>query len=286
MQREVLTSLQPKVGVTLGGRYLLTSSLGRGAMATVYVAQDTHADQRVVVKILHPNLLSHAEVVARFEREVRATRQIRHPHLVRALGQSSPEEACRYFVLEYLKGPTLEHYIRETAPIPEADLLTIALGLTRGLSALHGRQLVHRDLKPANVILVGGEIGRAKVLDFGLALDTEAVRMTSANMRIGTPSYMAPEYIEHNLCDIRSDLYSLGGVLFEMATGKKIFEGTGRAMLLMQLSDERPMVSDHVSGVYRPELEQLIRQLIDRDPDQRPRDTREVERRLGELLSA
>lgn len=253
-------------------------------MATVYVAQDTRTDERVVVKILHPNLLSHAEVVARFEREVRATRQIRHPHLVRALGQSSSEEPCRYFVLEYLEGPTLERYIRETAPVPEPDLLTIALGLTRGLSALHGRQLVHRDLKPSNVILVGGQIDRAKVLDFGLALDTEAVRMTSANMRIGTPSYMAPEYIEHNVCDVRSDLYSLGGVLFEMATGHKIFEGVGRAMLMMQLSDDRPTVSDHVPGMYRPELEQLIRRLIDRDPNRRPRDTREVEQRLSEVL--
>lgn len=252
-------------------------------MATVYVAQDEKTGERVVVKVLHPNLLTHPEIVERFKREIRATRQIRHPHLVRSIGQSTEDEGCRYFVLEFLKGPTLEHFIQRHAPIPEATLLVVALGLTRGLQALHKRQLVHRDLKPSNVILVEGQIERVKVLDFGLALDTEAVRVTSANMRIGTPSYMAPEYIENNTCHVRSDLYSLGAVLFEMATGRRMFEGTGRAMLLQQLSEERPTLSDHAPGQFSMELERLIRRLIDRDPEQRPLDTEEVERTLVDI---
>jgi serine/threonine protein kinase len=249
-------------------------------MATVYVAQDEKTDERVVVKVLHPNLLTHPEIVERFKREMRATRQIRHPHLVRSIGQSTEEEACRYFVLEFLKGPTLQHFIQQHAPLPESSLLVVALGITRGLRALHKRQLVHRDLKPANVILVEGQIERVKVLDFGLALDTEAVRVTSANIRIGTPSYMAPEYIESNVSHVRSDLYSLGAVLFEMATGRRMFEGTGRAMLLHQLSEERPMLSDHVPGLFSADLERLIRRLVDRDPEQRPLHTEEVERLL------
>lgn len=266
----------PRVGSTVDQRYRLVAALGRGGMAAVYVAIDQVTDQRVALKMLHPNLLDNAEVLGRFEREARATMRVSHPNLVKAFGHGEYGGGFRYIVLEFLEGPTLEDYAHERAPLPTSEVLQIGRSVAAALGALHKRGVIHRDLKPSNIILQGGDPGAVKVFDLGLALHSSLTRMTSVGMRIGTPSFMAPEYIEESRCDARSDLYSLGAILFELASGTRVFEGTGRELLFQQVETEAPLLEERVPGLHPPRLSDVLSQLLRKDPHERPQNAQDV----------
>jgi serine/threonine-protein kinase len=245
-------------------------------MAAVYVAIDQVSNQRLALKILHPNLLDNAEVLGRFEREARATMRIKHPNLVQAFGHGEHGEGFRYMVLEFLEGPTLEDYAHERGPLPTSEVVQIGSAVAAALGELHKRGVIHRDLKPSNIILQGGDPGAVKVFDLGLALHSSLTRVTSVGMRIGTPAFMAPEYIEESRCDARSDLYSLGAILFELASGTRVFQGSGRDVLFQQVETEAPLLEERASGLHPDGLSVLLGRMLRKDPHERPQHAQEV----------
>ncbi|MDP9188425.1 MAG: protein kinase, partial [Actinomycetota bacterium] len=199
----------------LSGRYRLGGKLGSGGMSTVYLAQDEVLDRPVAVKVLHREISEEADQLERFRREARAAARLSHPNLVSVI-DAGEDEGRPYIVFEYVEGVTLKQRIQEgEMPVDEAIAYAIEIG--RGLIAAHGRKLIHRDVKPQNVLI--DTDGRAKVTDFGIARSLEGEGMTATGRGLGTTDYVSPEQAMGEDADERSDVYSLGVVLYEMLSG-------------------------------------------------------------------
>ncbi|HET7747472.1 MAG TPA: serine/threonine-protein kinase, partial [Vicinamibacteria bacterium] len=231
-------TLQP--GARLGP-YEIGASLGAGGMGEVYRARDTRLDRTVAIKVLPAALSSDPDRRARFEREARAISALSHPHIC-ALFDVGRQDETDYLVLEYVEGQTLAERIAK-GPLPIEQVLRHGFEIADALDKAHRQGIVHRDLKPGNVMLTKSG---AKLLDFGLArltaldkgdptvsaLPTQEKSLTDAGTVLGTFQYMSPEQLEGKPADARSDIWALGCVLFEMATGRKAFTGTTQASLI------------------------------------------------------
>ncbi len=212
------------------GPYEIVALKGAGGMGEVYRARDTRLDRTVAVKILTQGVADTPEVRQRFEREARAVSSLNHPHIC-ALYDIGNQDGIEYLVMEYLEGETLAARI-EKGPLPTADLLRYASQIADALDRAHRQGIVHRDLKPGNVMLTKSG---AKLLDFGLAKGGEIFQgdvdssptvsqpLTTKGTIVGTMQYMSPEQLEGKAVDMRSDIFSFGAMLYEMATGKKAF---------------------------------------------------------------
>src|SRR5580698_7191357 len=221
------------------GPYEIQSLLGAGGMGEVYRAKDTRLDRTVAIKVLPQGVGDAPEVRQRFDREARAVSSLNHPHIC-ALYDVGHQSGVDYLVMEYIEGETLAARIAK-GPLPMADLLRYASQIANALDKAHRQGIVHRDLKPGNVMLTKSG---AKLLDFGLAKSGEIVQgdvassptvthaLTAKGMIIGTMQYMSPEQLEGKEADARSDIFSFGSVLYEMATGKKAFETKSQASLI------------------------------------------------------
>ena len=221
------------------GPYEILSLLGAGGMGKVYQARDTRLDRKVAVKVLAPELATDAEFRARFEREAKAISALNHPHIC-ALYDIGREHDTEYLVLELLEGETLAARMQR-GPLPLAQVLRCGIEIADALDMAHGRGIVHRDLKPGNIMLTASG---TKLLDFGLAKHTvgapgQALSMlatapgtgTAQGTLIGTLQYMAPEQVQGAPADARTDIFALGTILYEMATGRRAFEAkTQRAL--------------------------------------------------------
>ena len=206
------------------GNCNVLSPLGRGGMGVVFKAFDTTLHRMVAIKVLSPQLASSPEANRRFLREARAAAAINHPNVVviHAVGEQS---GMPFLVMEFVDGRTLHARIRSGTPFDLASLLRIAAQIADGLAAAHRQGVVHRDIKPRNIMLENG-IERVKITDFGLALAAlDESQITSVNRVVGTPSYMSPEQVQGARVDRRSDLFSLGCVLYTMVTGRSPFQG-------------------------------------------------------------
>jgi serine/threonine-protein kinase len=250
------------VGELLAGRYELRSRLGRGGMAEVFRALDRRLGREVAVKVLAGHLLSDPRSVQRFEREGRTAAALNHPNVVDVYDAAS-EGDTHYLVMELVEGPTLADIIAREAPLPERRALDIAGRIAAALQVAHERGLVHHDVKPGNVLFDTN--GNVKVADFGIA------RAASSDITTiqGTPPYVAPEQARGGRADPRSDVYSLGCVLFEMLTGRPPFAGDGASSVIMQhLERPPPPVSDFRHDIS-PHVEELIRRALEKDPARR-----------------
>ncbi|NMO14778.1 protein kinase [Pyxidicoccus fallax] len=204
-------------GDTLEGKWRLEEPLGAGGMGQVYRARDLALERSVAIKLLHEALCEDPESVARFEREARAMARLEHPHItpIHAVGQ---EGGRPFIVMKHLEGMSLARYLRSLpGPLPVPELLSLARQLCAGLGFIHERGCVHRDIKPGNIFL--SPSGHATLLDFGILFEHRGAEATQSGVRLGTPSYMAPEQARGEPVDGRADLYSLGLVLLEAATG-------------------------------------------------------------------
>ncbi|HET9793259.1 MAG TPA: serine/threonine-protein kinase, partial [Thermoanaerobaculia bacterium] len=232
------------------GPYEILSPLGAGGMGEVYRARDTRLGRDVAVKVLPEHLSGNAEFQQRFEREARAVSQLSHPHIC-SLYDVGHQQGVEYLVMELLEGQMLSDRLTR-GPLPREQVLELGKQIADALDAAHRRSLVHRDLKPGNVMITRSGV---KLLDFGLAktigtrtdeadvtsLPTEADRpLTERGTILGTFQYMAPEQLEGKPADARTDIFALGCVLYEMATGKKAFSGASRASLISSIMTSEP----------------------------------------------
>lgn len=291
-------ALQP--GTRLGP-YEILSSLGAGGMGEVYRARDMRLDRTVAIKVLNAQLTATAEAKARFEREAKVISQLQHPHIC-VLHDVGSENGTDFLVMEFLEGESLADRLRR-GPLPTEQLLKIAIELADALDKAHRAGIIHRDLKPGNVMLTKSG---AKLLDFGLAKPVAASAaagsnpaasvfsaamtktspaslLSTAGAIIGTVQYMAPEQIAGQEADARSDVFAFGSMLYEVATGKRAFEGKTQAAIVGSiLAIEPPSISSLQTGCP-PALERLIGTCLKKDPDERFQTIHDVKLRLVEI---
>ena len=205
-------------GTVLGGRYEVLQLLGRGGMGAVYKAHDKELDRIVALKLIRPDLARNPEMVRRFKQELILARQITHKNVIRIfdLGQS---EGIKFITMDFVEGHDLRALLKEKGKFPPREAVRIMLQICRALEAAHGEHVIHRDLKPQNIMLDGK--GRVYVMDFGIARSVHVPGMTQTGALIGTPEYMSPEQARGENLDQRSDIFSLGVILYEILTGKK-----------------------------------------------------------------
>ena len=249
----------------LSGRYKLLERLGSGGMADVYRAIDHRLRREVAVKVLRP-IDGDPSFAERFRREARHAASIQHPNVaaIYDVGEDGDE---RYIVMELVHGDTLKDVVRRRGPLDEDEALTIAERIAQGLDAAHARGVVHRDLKPQNV-LIGGD-GRPRIVDFGIAKAMGGTALTSTAAVLGTAQYFAPEQAAGGSADHRSDVYSLGVVLFEMVTGKPPFDGANPIEIAMRHVRETPPRPSSWRPGLRRATDEVVLRALEKDPERR-----------------
>ena len=261
-------------GELIDGRYRLAKVVASGGMATIYSAVDTRLDRSVAVKIMHPHLAQDEKFVERFIREAKAAAALSHPNIVSVLDQGWNQGGvpCVFIVMELIEGATLRDYIHEQGSLSVERSLQLLMPVASALAAAHRLGIVHRDIKPEN-ILISNE-GRIKIADFGLARgDLIGTTMTAeSSVILGSVSYLSPEQVQRGVADSRSDVYSLGIVLFECITGQKPFQGDDPVQIAISHVNERVPTPSTLNPSLSPEVDNLVMRATDSNPDKRPKD--------------
>jgi serine/threonine protein kinase len=291
---EITDRRDPLVGHVLDGRYRLRSLLGAGGMGFVYLGEQIGLGREVAVKMLYAERTRDKNSVRRFRREALALAGIHHPCIIGVLEYGDGGGTTPYIVMEKVSGRALDEVILAMGHLAPRHAVHICAELADGLAAAHAKGVVHRDLKPSNVQLEArGEGVAVRILDFGLALLAETYeggstggdRLTRQGVIFGTPEYMSPEQIKGKGADSRSDLYSLGCVLYEVLTGTPPYVGvTNIAVLGMHIEDEPPKLTlpDLDPGLVE-DLDALVHGLLEKDPEKRLGDAARIARRLRDL---
>ncbi len=279
------TERDPLVGQVLAGRYRIDRLLGMGGMGAVYRAEHIHMRKAVALKVLHREMTAMTEVVARFEREAVAAARIEHPNVATATDFGRLDDGAFYLVLEFVEGRSLTTAIEQAKTFPPQRAVHVARQIAEALAAAHAAGVVHRDLKPDNVMLVEreGDKDFAKVLDFGIAKvhsdepSEDQPALTQAGSVFGTPSYMSPEQAKGEHVDARSDLYTLGMIMYEMLSGETAFVAPELiAILTKTLTEEPPPLPESVP----PQLRDLVMKLLRKEPADRIQTAEELAREL------
>ncbi len=277
----------PKPGERLG-RFRIERVLGRGGMGVVYAAADEQLDRRIALKVMAPQLAANPVAKERFLREARTAAQVEHDNIVPIL-EVGEDRGIPFMAMPMLRGRTLDERLAEGTPDLD-EALAIARGTVDGLAAAHDRGLIHRDIKPSNLWLETNDDGtfrRVRLLDFGLARqETDADRVTKSGTILGTPAYMAPEQARGDAVDARADLFSLGCVLYRMATGQNAFRGSDTYSLLTSLAMDRPKAPSELNADIPRPLSDLIMSLLEKDAKRRPANARAVRDRLAAVANA
>ncbi len=276
------------------GPYEVLGALGAGGMGEVYRARDTRLDRTVAIKILPEHLASDPGRLARFEREARTVSGLSHPNIC-ALFDIGDQDGIRYLVLEYLEGQTLADRLVK-GPLPVSEVLKIGADIASALESAHRYGSVHRDLKPANVMLT--KTG-TKLLDFGLAKPSPAMTshpaadkqtlsksLTEEGVIVGTFQYMAPEQLEGKDADARTDIFSLGVLLYEMNTGRNAFSGSSRASIIAAIMSSDPAPMSALQPLSPPALDRLVQNCLAKDPDKRWQTAHDVRLQLEWIRDA
>lgn len=269
----------PLLGKLVDKRYLIERKVARGGMATVYQAMDLRLERPVAIKIMHPHLAEDGDFTKRFIQEARSAARLAHPNIVNVFDQGQ-EENITFIVMEYLPGITLRELLHDFGALTPAQTVDIVRAVLQGLDAAHSAGIVHRDLKPENVLLA--DDGRIKIADFGLARASTHNTATSQAL-LGTIAYLSPELISRGEADLRSDIYALGIMMFEMLTGAQPYQGDQAVTIAYQhQNDIVPPPSTKNSGIPA-QFDELVDWCTRRSPDERPPHARAVLEHLVEV---
>jgi eukaryotic-like serine/threonine-protein kinase len=280
--------LQPeaRIGEVVDGRYRILAHLATGGMASVYRAEHVNNGALAAVKVLHRVLTESEEIAARFRREALAARSIRHPNVVSVWDIGKLADGCIYMVQEYIPGEDLCMLLHREKPLAQARAIKIALQVAHALVSAHAAGVVHRDLKPDNIMLVerAGHPDFVKVVDFGIAKMPvrSGPALTALGSVFGTPEYMAPEQARGTAVDHRTDLYTLGTVLYEMLAGRPPFaDEQFSEVLIGQISKPPPPLAPAIDS----EIAALVMQLLEKDPADRVQTAADLVERLAAILA-
>jgi serine/threonine protein kinase len=280
-------SEDPLIGAILDARYQILKPLGEGGMGTVYSGSQISVKRKVAIKVIHPALSQQRDGAKRFLREARLASRLSGENIVNVIDFGQTVDGLLYLVMELVPGETLGKLVATNGPLSPTRIVAIAVQLCDALAIAHAGGIVHRDLKPNNVIVSTDPLGRdiAKVLDFGLAksiLDDSMTTITGTQSLVGTPTYMSPEQIENSGIDGRTDQYSLGCMLYELATGAPPFvETTIPALFAKHLHDPPPPLPAHVPRA----LAAIIMRLLAKSASQRFASAAVVRAALSNSLS-
>ena len=268
----------------IDGRYQVERELARGGMATVYRARDLRLDRPVALKVMRPDLADDDAFVRRFVAEARAAARLSHPHVVGVYDQGEDGDVV-FLAMELVEGPTLRDVVAAHAPMSTRRAMALLLPVTEALAEAHRRGLVHRDIKPENVLLADGRESGVKVADFGLARAVSAAgRQASSELLWGTAAYLAPEQVEQDAVDARTDVYAVGLLLFELLTGRKAFPGGDPLRVAYEhVHGAVPSPRQLVPTVPAP-VDALVRRAAATDPADRPHDAADLLAQLRDCL--
>ena len=276
-----MTTASERLAGSLSDRYRIERELGRGGMATVYLAEDIRHRRHVAIKVLHPEL---SAVIGpeRFLKEIELTANLQHPHIL-PLFDSGSADGLLYYVMPFVEGETLRERLTRERQLPIADALRIATDAADALEYAHKRNVIHRDIKPENILL---QDGRPLVADFGIALAVEqagGARMTQTGISLGTPQYMAPEQaMGDKAVDHRADIYALGAVVYEMLSGTPPFTGPNAQAIVARVITEKPRSLTAMRDTVPPHVDNAVYEALQKLPADRPASAREFARSLNE----
>jgi serine/threonine protein kinase len=267
-------------GSTFAGRYQIIEELGKGGMGKVYKVFDSDIKEKVALKLLKPEIASDRETIERFSNELKYARKISHRNICRMYDLG--KEAGNYFItMEYVSGEDLKSFIRRSRQLVVGTAIFIAKQVCEGLAEAHRLGVVHRDLKPGNIMI--DRDGNAKIMDFGIARSISAKGITGAGVMIGTPEYMSPEQVEGKEVDRRSDIYSLGIILYEMLTGQVPFEGDTPLAIAVKHKTEVPRDPKLVNAQIPEDLSQVVLKCLEKDKEKRYQSADELHSELKKI---
>jgi serine/threonine-protein kinase len=258
-----------EVGQVLDGRYRVTDLISRSGMASIFKAVDTTNDQVVALKVPFMQFESDPGFFSRFQREQEIGRALSHPYILHLLDTPDQKKSRPYLVMEYLEGQTMGHLMQRVRPIPEHDAIKLASRICEALHYMHEHDVVHRDLKPDNIMICND--GSIRIMDFGIAKFEHTRRLTFGGFTpaMGTPDYMAPEQVRGRRGDRRTDIYSLGAILYEMVTGQAPFQGENPFIIMNSRLSGDPVAPREVSENVSPQVEEIILHAMSRLPQDR-----------------
>ncbi|KAF0820315.1 Serine/threonine protein kinase PrkC, regulator of stationary phase [Bacillus sp. ZZV12-4809] len=268
-------------GKRLSGRYKIIEMIGGGGMANVYLAHDMILDRDVAVKVLRMDFAEDEEFIRRFHREAQSATSLAHPNIVN-IYDVGEEDTIYYIVMEYVDGQTLKQYIQQNSPIPIDDALEILKQLTSAISHAHQNHIIHRDIKPHNILI--DRHGNVKITDFGIAMALSATSITQTNSVLGSVHYLSPEQARGGMANRKSDIYSLGIVMFELLTGRLPFSGESAVSIaLKHLQSETPSLKRWNPSIPQS-VENIVLKATAKDPFHRYDSVEEMEEDIRTAL--
>jgi serine/threonine protein kinase/predicted Zn-dependent protease len=267
-------------GSTLADRYEIIEELGKGGMGRVYRVEDTKLKQEVALKLIKPEIAKDKKTIERFRNELKLAREIAHRNVCR-MYDLNEEKGAHYITMEYVRGEDLRGLIRRIGQLPIGKSISIANQVCEGLAEAHRLGVIHRDLKSNNIMI--DKEGNVRIMDFGIARSLEAKGITGAGVIIGTPEYMSPEQVEGKETDQRSDIYSLGIILYEMVTGRVPFEGDTPFTVGVKHKSEIPRNPKEINAQVTDDLNNVILKCLEKDKDKRYQSAGEVRSELTNI---